>query len=159
MWYLFFQIWVWLLAAFILGWAAHWFLCCRGNNEQNSVEANASSNLKAQAPTTAASAAAIVPVQDSWKPQGFATAPENADDLKRIKGVGAVIEETLNGLGIYQFQQIASWSDDNTSWVENFLAFPGRIQRENWIEQARTLSEGGTTEFASRVDKGEVDYD
>jgi hypothetical protein len=30
MWFLFFQIWLWLLIAFIAGWFAHWFLCCRG---------------------------------------------------------------------------------------------------------------------------------
>lgn len=26
MWYLFLQIWVWLLAAFVLGWVSHWLL-------------------------------------------------------------------------------------------------------------------------------------
>ncbi|MFT6407183.1 MAG: hypothetical protein ACJAQ6_000593 [Arenicella sp.] len=30
--YLFFQIWVWILASFALGWVSHWFLCCRGKD-------------------------------------------------------------------------------------------------------------------------------
>jgi len=89
---------------------------------------------------------------------GFASRPDQVDDLKRIKGIGAVIEETLHGLGIYQFRQISDWSSDNTAWVENFLSFPGRIAREDWIEQARTLAVGGTTDFAKRVDKGDVNY-
>lgn len=158
--YLFFQIWVWILAAFILGWVAHWLLCCRSKDQEQE-------NFAAQASGTSELASReeieVVPVEaatvdESWKPQGFASAPSDADDLKRIKGIGSVIEETLNDLGIYQFKQIASWEANNVSWVENFLAFPGRITRENWIEQAKTLGEGGTTEFAKRVDKGDVDY-
>lgn len=159
MYWLFFQIWVWLLVAFVLGWLAHWFLCCRGKNE-------ASSGTTAAAPVSAVVQSVdddeplsqTVAINDSWKPMGFASRPDDVDDLKRIKGVGAVIEETLNGLGIYQFRQIADWDADNAAWVENFISFPGRIARENWIEQSKTLAVGGTTEFAKRVDKGDVEY-
>ncbi len=158
--YLFFQIWVWILAAFILGWVAHWLLCCRSKDqEQDDLAAVAGSTSQIEG----SEEIEVVPVEvatidESWKPHGFASAPSDADDLKRIKGIGPVIEETLNDLGTYQFKQIASWETNNVSWVENFLAFPGRIARENWIEQAKTLDEGGTTEFAKRVDKGDVDY-
>jgi len=157
MWYLFIQIWLWLLGAFILGWAAHWFICCRGNDSQlpaNDNVAKPNANLAVTTPADVTPA-----VNDNWKPQGFASRPESVDDIKRIKGVGAVIEKTLNELGVYQFQQIASWDSDNVKWVENFLAFPGRIEREDWINQANTLAGGGTTDFAKRVDKGDVDYD
>ncbi len=99
-----------------------------------------------------------ISISNDWRPMGFSSAPESVDDIKRIKGIGAVIEKTLNELGIYQFSQIAEWTEDNISWVENSLAFPGRIARENWIEQARTLADGGTTDFAKRVDKGDVEY-
>lgn len=34
--YLFFQIWLWILASFALGWIAHWFLCCRGTKTSES---------------------------------------------------------------------------------------------------------------------------
>jgi hypothetical protein len=37
------------------------------------------------------------------------------------------------------------------------LDFKGRIERENWVEQARILASGGFTEFSRRVDRGEVD--
>lgn len=154
MYYLFFQIWVWLLLAFILGWFAHWFLCCRDKHQEESSNSTSAVGLTASvAPEEPAA------IDERWKPQGFSSPPDQVDDLKRIKGVGSVIEETLNGLGIYQFTQISAWDQGNVSWVENFLAFPGRIGREDWVNQAATLSEGGTTEFANRVDKGDVEYD
>ena len=158
--YLFTQIWAWLLFAFILGWAANWFLCCRNQHSNlqtseisaSTIDLNTTTEPEVAAPTTPA-------IDEQWKPQGFTSRPDKVDDLKRIKGVGLVIEETLNELGVYQFTQIAEWNQDNVSWVENFLAFPGRIGRENWIAQSKTLSHGGTTEFAKRVDKGDVGYE
>lgn len=162
MWYLFFQMYGWIFLAFVLGWLAHWFLCCRGKNEeQTQLQSTTAESLESSNnPSEPLTVIEAVPttVDDRWKPQGFTTRPDNADELKRIKGIGAVIEETLNQLGIYRFEQIANWNDDNVSWVEKFLAFPGRISREDWVTQATTLNDGGTTEFADRVDKGDVNY-
>ncbi len=62
-----------------------------------------------------------------------------ADDLKRIKGIGEKIEKVLNELGIFHFWQIAQWSKDEIDWVNNYLVFSGRIEREKWVEQAREL--------------------
>jgi predicted flap endonuclease-1-like 5' DNA nuclease len=62
------------------------------------------------------------------------------DDLKRIKGIGPQNEARLNALGIYHYDQIAGWTTDEARWVSSYLAFPGRIERENWIEQARGLT-------------------
>jgi len=152
--YLFGQVWILLLIAFILGWVAHWLLCCRGKQEEKTLFEAADE----EAPAVNNDSPPQVQIDEAWKPSGFSMRPDQVNDLKRIKGVGKVIEQTLNELGIYQFQQIADWDEQNVSWVENFLSFPGRIQREDWINQARTLNEGGTTEFAKRVDKGELDY-
>ena len=92
------------------------------------------------------------------KPQ-MLTAPRGdaADDLKRIKGIGKVIEGKLNDLGIYHFDQIANWSRKEVNWVTTFLSFKGRIDREDWIAQAKLLAAGEETDFSKRVDKGEVD--
>lgn len=79
-----------------------------------------------------------------------------ADDLKRISGIGRQNEARLNGLGIWHFSQIAAWSDEHVGWVSSYLAFPGRIEREEWVSQARILATGGETHFSKRVDKGEV---
>jgi hypothetical protein len=62
----------------------------------------------------------------------------------------------LNDLGVYHFHQIASWNEKEVSWVNNYLAFSGRIQREDWIKQAKDLMNGKETEFSKRVEKGEV---
>ena len=81
------------------------------------------------------------------------------DDLKQIRGIGNVLSTTLNTeLDVYTFAQIAAWSDEDISKVEEYLKFSGRVQRENWIEQAKVLASGGSTEFSDRVSQGDVDY-
>lgn len=91
------------------------------------------------------------------KPETVEVAAGEEADLKRIKGIGPVNEKALNELGIYKFSQIAAWTPANVDWVEDFMSFPGRIEREDWIAQAKTLAEGEDTEFSKRVDAGEVE--
>ncbi|MFP7570794.1 NADH-quinone oxidoreductase subunit E [Marivita sp. S2033] len=80
-----------------------------------------------------------------------------ADDLKRIKGVGPKLEALCNDLGFYHFDQIANWSAAEIAWVdENLQGFKGRVSRDNWVDQAKTLASGGETEFSSRARKGDV---
>ena len=78
------------------------------------------------------------------------------DNLTLIDGVGNAIERKLFRLGIYHFDQVAAWSDDETVWVGDRIGFPGRAERENWREEARVLGEGGTTEHAKRVERGQI---
>ncbi|GAA6161249.1 NADH-quinone oxidoreductase subunit NuoE [Ruegeria sp. HU-ET01832] len=75
----------------------------------------------------------------------------NADDLKLLKGVGPKLEETLNGLGFYHYDQIAGWTPEHVAWVDARLKFKGRIERDGWIEQAKSLASGQETEFAKRA--------
>ena len=80
-----------------------------------------------------------------------------ADDLKMIKGVGPKLEKLLNTLGFYHFDQIAKWSAEDLSWVDdNLEGFKGRASRDEWVSQASTLAKGEMTEFPSRVKKGDV---
>jgi NADH-quinone oxidoreductase subunit E len=80
-----------------------------------------------------------------------------ADDLKLIKGVGPKLEKLLNTLGFYHFDQIAKWSAEELSWVdENLEGFKGRASRDEWVSQADTLAKGEMIEFSSRVKKGDV---
>lgn len=80
-----------------------------------------------------------------------------ADDLKQIKGIGPKLEALCHDLGFYHFDQIAAWTTDEAAWVdENLTGFNGRVSRDNWVEQARVLAQGGETDFSSRVDKGGV---
>ncbi len=71
----------------------------------------------------------------------FATPQGAADDLKKISGVGPVLEGKLNALGITQYQQIAGFSADDIERVDAVLNFKGRIEREDWVSQAKALAE------------------
>jgi predicted flap endonuclease-1-like 5' DNA nuclease len=60
-----------------------------------------------------------------------------ADDLTKIKGIGQVLKGKLNRLGITTFRQIAEFTGADIERVNAELDFPGRIERERWVEQAR----------------------
>jgi predicted flap endonuclease-1-like 5' DNA nuclease len=72
------------------------------------------------------------------------------DDLKRIRGIGVLIEKKLNSLGVTHYEQVANWTGADIERISGILDFKGRIERENWIEQARILATGGQTEFSRR---------
>ncbi len=78
------------------------------------------------------------------------------DDLKRIRGIGVLIEKRLNSMGVTGYEQIAEWTVADIERVSHVLDFKGRIERENWVEQARILASGGQTEFSRRADRGEA---
>ncbi|TPN77686.1 ATP-binding cassette domain-containing protein [Mesorhizobium sp. CU2] len=63
-----------------------------------------------------------------------------ADSLIRIKGIGPVNERKLNEHGIFHFDQIAAWKKADIEAAEAYLAFDGRIAREDWIGQAKALA-------------------
>lgn len=110
-------------------------------------------------PTKAAPAAAPVEqsASDTGKPTLHDAPPDMVDDLKKIKGVGPKLEQALNQLGVFQLAQIAGWSEQEIAWVdENLAAFKGRILRDNWVDQAKLLAQGGETEFSKKVSDGEV---
>ena len=62
------------------------------------------------------------------------------DDLKRIRGIGPVLEKLLNGTGVFTFRQIAAWDAADIAWAAAKLdAFTDRIERDEWVAQARVL--------------------
>ncbi len=73
-----------------------------------------------------------------------------ADDLTVISGIGKAIQTMLNKLGVYHYDQIASWSDEEAAWIERHIGFPRRIARENWIAQAAKLAEATSKPTAKR---------
>jgi predicted flap endonuclease-1-like 5' DNA nuclease len=83
--------------------------------------------------------------------------PPVRDDLKRIRGIGRVNEAKLNEMGITTFAQIAAWGPAEEERYGDLLEFEGRIEREEWVAQAKILATGRDTEFSQRVDRGEVD--
>jgi predicted flap endonuclease-1-like 5' DNA nuclease len=62
------------------------------------------------------------------------------DDLKEIVGVGPVLERLLHRHGIHRFRQVALWTREDIRRIDAFLNdFHGRIRRDHWVRQARTL--------------------
>lgn len=99
--------------------------------------------------------AAAVPAPAKEKKPRTMSAPRKAgaDDLKLISGVGPKLEGVLNGLGFYHFDQIAKWTEAEVAWVDSRLKFKGRIERDNWMDQANTLAAGGETAFSKKASK------
>ncbi len=65
---------------------------------------------------------------------------EEKDDLKVIKGIGPGIERKLNQQGIYSYRQISDFTPEFIKKIsEAILFFPGRIDRDRWVEQASKL--------------------
>jgi len=71
---------------------------------------------------------------------GVATSDEK-DDLQRIKGVGPFIEDKLNALGIYTFEQVGNMTSKIEEQVNIAIEFfSGRIKRDKWAKQAKKLA-------------------
>jgi NADH-quinone oxidoreductase subunit E len=85
-------------------------------------------------------------LDDPNRPAGI-DKPAAVDDLKMISGVGPKNEEILNSLGIYRFAQVAGWNEAQRAWVDSYLNFKGRIERDDWVKQADALARGGVEEY------------
>jgi predicted flap endonuclease-1-like 5' DNA nuclease len=114
------------------------------------------STTPAPRPAPVPVAAPAAPVEDKMeRPRGL-SGPRNgkADNLQRISGIGPKNEGILHGLGFFHFDQIAAWTAQHVSWVDDHLRFNGRINREEWIKQAKLLAEGKDAEFAKQYGTG-----
>jgi predicted flap endonuclease-1-like 5' DNA nuclease len=89
---------------------------------------------------------------------------EEADDLTKISGIGGWIKEKLNMLDIYTFRQISNFTKDDIEAVTEAIEyFPGRIERDEWILQARELVRiaGNKSDLLKRIRdrKGRIYFD
>ena len=85
-----------------------------------------------------------------------AKAAPNGDDLKRIKGIGAVLEKELNALGINSYEQIANLTVEDLAEARMKLTIMQRAKKDDWLEQATLLAAGESTEFSERVEVSKV---
>ncbi|TRC96879.1 NADH-quinone oxidoreductase subunit E [Mesorhizobium sp. WSM4303] len=85
-------------------------------------------------------------LEDKNRPAGI-DRPAAVDDLKLISGIGPKIEGILHTLGIFTFAQVSSWKKAEREWVDGYLAFHGRIDRDDWVGQAKALAKGGVAEY------------
>ncbi len=97
---------------------------------------------KPKAPAKKPSVETAAGLDDKNRPQGMER-PAEIDDLKQISGIGPKIEGILHDLGIFKFAQISKWKKAERDWVDGYLRFKGRIERDEWIKQAKTLAKVG----------------
>lgn len=64
----------------------------------------------------------------------------SGDDLTAINGIGPVIASKLQAMGIVSFAQIAAFTAEKITAIDDELNFKGRIEREKWVEQAQDLA-------------------
>jgi len=65
--------------------------------------------------------------------------PEESDDLRLIRGIGAALEVRLNQQGVYRFSQIANWDPAEIANMSEKLHLGQQIERFSWVEQAKSL--------------------
>ena len=74
------------------------------------------------------------------------------DDLKLIEGIGAKLEERLNEWGVFHFDQIAAWGDQEVAYADNNVPrFKGRASRDKWVAQAKLIVSEGVDAFLERA--------
>jgi large subunit ribosomal protein L19 len=71
--------------------------------------------------------------------KGFKKPKGEPDDLTRIVTISAELADRLRGLGVIKFEQIANFSDDDIANVDEALGLEGRMEKDDWVGQARAL--------------------
>ncbi len=111
-----------------------------GGAKPKAESAKGTSTRSTKTASSPAEARKAIGARDSQPPK--VKKPAKPDDLKLISGVGPVLEKKLNGLGIYTFAQVAKWKKAERSWMDDHLNFKGRIERDDWVGQAKALAKG-----------------
>src|SRR5262249_50260085 len=78
------------------------------------------------------------------------------DDLTRIRVIDRALQISLNKLGVLRYRQITAWMKADILRMNQAFGFKGRIEQENWIEQAQILANQDDTLYARRLARGEA---
>lgn len=160
--YLIVQIWIWIALAavlgFVVGWLLRWqFVAARMTKLEDDLmliraardrleQDNKRLVTRIAAFEIAEGAAAgegdraTQTLTGERPPAMMAPRRGQPDDLKLIEGISAKLEEVLHQLGVFHYDQIAAWTRQNIEWVNGYLRFKGRIDREGWVDQAKRLA-------------------
>ena len=110
------------------------------------VEAAAPEAPKAKKPAAEKPAADEAAVE-AQKPGNLLEAAQGeADELTRISGVGPGLNKKLNDNGVFHFWQIAEWGPAEITYMDDQLSFKGRIERDDWIGQAKEFAAEAASE-------------
>ncbi|MEM1364886.1 MAG: 30S ribosomal protein S2 [Pseudomonadota bacterium] len=110
--------------------------------EQTILEPVAETAPVAEEPAVEAAPEAEAAAEEAPAAEGaiFAAPEGEPDDLKQISGVGPVLEGKLNALGVTKFSQVAAFTAEDISKLDDALSFKGRIDRDGWVGQAAELA-------------------
>jgi large subunit ribosomal protein L21 len=97
---------------------------------------------KAAAKTAAPKAEAATEAKAPAAKKAAKPAADFTDDIKLIGGVGPALEKKLNAAGITSLTQIAAWNKADVAKFDEELEFHGRIERDEWVAQAKDLVAG-----------------
>jgi predicted flap endonuclease-1-like 5' DNA nuclease len=125
------EIVIYLLLAGIVGFVVGWMV--RGaDNKKSTEEVSSLKESEDSEPTEKAMPSNLVLLTQARE--------EGKDKLSLLKGIGLVLEGKLNQLGIYHFDQIASWNTEEQAWIGVQILFPKKVEREEWVKQAKGFS-------------------
>ena len=110
--------------------------------EPKKAEAKKAAPKKAEAKLAEKAEKKAAPKKEAKKAAPKKAAKAEADDLKQLSGVGPALEKKLNEAGVTTFAQIAAWTKDDIADMDEKLSFKGRIEREDWVAQAKKLAKG-----------------
>jgi len=90
--------------------------------------------------------------------KGFTLPKGKGDDLTKINGVNETLVANLQKIGVIKYDQIATWSDEDISKVDDKLSLKGCIEREDWTGQAsRLMAESTAGEVTEAEEKAKDD--
>jgi predicted flap endonuclease-1-like 5' DNA nuclease len=76
---------------------------------------------------------------------------QERDDLSLIEGLGPFLEKKLNDIGVTTYKQVADWSDADIARVTKQIQyFEGRIEKDNWVGQAKILRDTPASELPKK---------
>lgn len=115
-----------------------------GTPKAEPAEAKSTTEPAAEKTAKVAREKSATPKKEQAKPVRKAPAAKTAkaDDLKMISGIGPKLEQVLNGMGFKRYADIAALTAEDGARIEAELGFSGRIARDGWVEQAKTLAKG-----------------
>jgi len=134
------------LIGFILGFIVAKATTKKVSTPKDITEENLHEEIETQPSIPTEKAVEILTVLDetketmSQKPELLDAPRDNSKDtLTQIKGIGPKVEDQLNKAGIYHFEQIANWNEENIQWLEDHTTFAHRAKKDLWINQAKAL--------------------
>jgi len=149
--------WPLFLLALIIGIAVAWFIFRPARRikvepiAEDVLDENAAPAARNQALIDAPAVSADPPQAPLAEPVPATSDASTGDDLARIKGVGPKLRTMLTEQGVTQIAQVAAWSDADIDRIDAQLGkFAGRIQRDDWVTQAKLLESGDMDAYKAK---------